>query len=442
MTPQASTPLGSSGKSIHADRAQEAADKLAKRLDSKRERHNLREVARRLLWKPETAAQDQHRTCWCHRTSHAAQGGAQVYRVTDGTGARLGGVTTCGAVWTCPVCCAKVAETRRTELSRAMAQHIKAGGHAYLVTFTFPHDHRDALQPAMDALALARQRFQNSRTWKNWCEQAERVGAVTSLEVTYGQNGWHPHMHMLVFAKARAFDELEGDTPDLASTTISTLAAVWVHQLQRVGLCDRSQLTDAMRYGFNVRGGEKAAEYVAKYGRDATWGASSELSRAHAKVGRVRAGQAWHVTPFQMLSLIDDGDDDLIRPWHEYSEAFTGKRMLTWTPGLKKHFDILELDDEDLAAEGLAAKPEEEHVAHLSHQQLARVSAAMKLGDLLHFVATKCGEQAQRQVDAWIELQCGRAITSDALRRRMEGSSRFTVMPPHQPCDMAEFAVQ
>lgn len=442
---RAPNPLGTDAKSIHGDGAEEGREARERRVEAMRERFGLQRSIQELLWQAGANATDQHRTVWCHRTSHSTAGGAQVFRAADGGRARLGGIVTCGQVWTCPVCAAKIAEQRRHELSVAMGRHVGDGGLAYLLTFTFPHDRSNAGQLAeqLEALAKARQRFQNSRRWKAWCEAAGRVGAVTSLEVTYGSNGWHPHLHMLAFTQPGAFGEGDPDpgTGDLSSPLIEELAALWVDCLVKVGLCERSKLADAMRYAFNVRGGSKAAEYVAKYGRDAQWGQSSELTRAHAKIGRRRAGAAWHVTPFQLVALIEDGADDLVPAWHEYVAAFRGRRMLTWTPGLKRHFDVIELDDEDLAAEGVRPMAEETWVAALSHQQLQAVTACAKLGDLLAFVALRCGtEHGQQQVDAWVAARCPRPRLDGTVRRRFEGTSQFTVMEPNGPPDMSVYA--
>lgn len=438
-------PLGTSAKSIHTAGQEGADHQQAGRLANMRERFDLQRVAQQLLWDAEAPADRQHRTCWCHRTSHSSAGGAQVFRAVDGGRARLGGVVTCGQVWTCPVCAAKVAESRRHELSVAMTRHVQAGGRAHLLTFTFPHDlgNRGQLAETLDALARARQRFQNSRRWKAWQAAAERVGGVTSLEVTFGSNGWHPHLHMIVFCGADAFGAATVDdaTGDLSSACITELAGVWVDALCKVGLCDRAHLADAMRYAFNVRGGEQAAEYIAKWGRESKWGGSSELTRSHAKVGRRRTGAAWHVTPFQLLALVDDGEDDLVSAWHEYAAAFRGRRMLTWSPGLKAHFGVVDLDDEDLAAEGVQPAPAEEWVGALTHDQFKAVTAAAQLGALLAFVAERGSSSGgQAQIDAWVSARCPRARVDAEVRRRFVGFGKFTTMDPPEAVDMSAYA--
>jgi hypothetical protein len=407
------------------------------RLETRRERYDLLRVAQRLLYEPTTPVADQHPTCWCHRTSTSSNGGVQVMRTADGTGARLGGIVTCGLVWTCPVCAAKTCEARRLELSRAMAAHVADGGSAYLLTFTFPHEAADSLADNLAKLDKARQRFQNARMWKGWKEEAKRVGGVTSLEVTYGHNGWHPHLHMLTFTKRQAFAEGDAvnEAGDLASETILQLQSLWVECLQKVGLCPNSKLGDALRRALVIRGGDKAAEYIAKIGRDSKWGQSSELTRSHAKLGaKSVAPRTWHATPFQMLAMIEAGRGELVPAWREYVAAMKGKRMLTWTPGLKAHFDIAELTDEDLAAEGLGPKPEENWVASLNYDQFVQVTACAKLGALLMFVALYGGrDTAQDQVDAWIKLECRTPVGSGDVRRPMEAlRSKFVTLPPRR----------
>jgi Replication protein. len=417
-----------------------APDPRYARLESRSRRFDLLRTAQKLLYVHGTPANEQHATCWCHRTSTSVQGGVEMLRAGDGSSARLGGVVTCGLVWTCPVCAAKLSETRRAELSQAMSAHVGNGGSAYLLTFTFPHELGDALKGNLEKLDKARQRFQNARTWKAWKADAQRVGGVTSLETTFGHNGWHPHLHMLTFTRRGAFGEGEpvNAQGDLASATITELQALWVDSLLKVGLCSNDKVSDAMQRALVIRGGEHAAEYIAKWGHDSAWGMSSELTRQHSKVGsKSVAPRTWHATPFQLLAMIDSGRRELSAAWDEYVAAMKGRRMLTWTPGLKGHFGITELTDEHLAAEGKAERPEESRVARLSYDEFVMVTASGKLGALLYFVARYCGDAwAQEQVSAWIRLEC-RAPTEagvlgmNVVRRQMEAlRNRFVTLPP------------
>src|SRR6185503_16585697 len=108
----------------------------------------------------------------------------------------------CGRLWVCPVCAARITEQRRKELSNAVSRWP---GKLLLVTFTFRHERRDRLTDLLARLVgKGKQRgaFQWMKSGKQWQEilrDVEWVGSVRALEVTYGDNGWHVHIHELVF---------------------------------------------------------------------------------------------------------------------------------------------------------------------------------------------------------------------------------------------------
>jgi hypothetical protein len=362
----------------------------------------------------------QHRTCWCGRHV-VTEGAIPVIRRLDGGKARLGKVKTCGSVWACPVCAAKVAEVRRRELTRAMERHTAAGGHAYLITFTFPHYIGQQLAEMLPKFDQARNRFQASKGWKRVMQvanlakdidagRAGRVGSVTSAEVTYGiANGWHPHLHMLVFCKAGAFEEGDADEEGrLSSPAIDFYRAEWVRHLEKVSLVDGSNRQWALERGLDVRGGAKAAEYIAKWGHEERWGLSSELTSSHAKTGRRDTwGTRDHYTPFQLLELASDGDGHAMQAFREFVTAFDGKRMLTWSPGLKAHFGIDDTSDEDAAAEQELGLADEHQVGEIEQEQLTKLVSEGACGRFLAFIA-ECGyqENAQQLIDDWIAA-CG-----------------------------------
>lgn len=373
-----------------------------------RKRHQLLRVAQSILYRADTPAKKQHRTVWCHR--HVVTENAMpVFRQLDGSRARLGKVKTCGSVWACPVCASKVAEQRRRELAYAMVKHTEAGGHAYLLTFTFPHYMGQNLAELMAPFDKARQSFQNGKGWKKVMGKdgtAARVGGVTSLEVTYGVgNGWHPHLHMLVFCNAGAFGEGDPDEQGrLSSAAIDYFRGEWVRHLEKRGLVDGSNRQWAGQYALDVRGGKKAAEYIAKWGHDEQWGMSSELTSSHAKTGkRDTWGTKDHYTPFQLLAMAQAGDGHAICAFREFVQAFDGKRMLTWSPGLKDHFGIADMSDEDAADEQELALNDEHQVGEIEAEQLQVLTKYGRLGCFLAFVA-EFGhhEQPQQLIDGWI----------------------------------------
>lgn len=411
-------------REIHT-RPQTVEDQLDTRRNGLKKRHTALRTAQSILFVKNLEPKAQHRTVWCHR--HVIDDVAMpVFRKFDGGRARLGKVKTCGSVWACPVCAAKVAEQRRQELQTAMVKHVAAGGHAYLLTFTFPHYIGQTLEELMDPFSKARQSFQNSRMWKAVMEKANKVGVVNSLEVTYGgANGWHPHLHMLVFCDAGAFAEGPADDAGrLTSHCIDTLRAHWVTQLEKRGLVDASNRTWASQYALDVRGGKDAAEYIAKWGHDESWGMSSELTSSHAKIGKRDAwGQREHYTPFQLLELAREGDGRAICAFREFVGEFDGRRMLTWSRGLKAHFGINEVEDDEAAAEPELSLEDEHQVGHLEQEQLQVLTRHGKLGDFLAMVAQHGHrEDAQGLIDGYVQYVAqlgGRQGRGDILVDRM-----------------------
>lgn len=376
-------------------------------------RDGLRRQAQTLLHvKDGRPHNQQHRTCWCGRHI-VGEGVMPVMRSLDGAKARVGSIKTCGSVWACPVCAAKVAEVRRRELTYAMVQHTAQGGHAYLLTFTFPHYMGQLLDELMPLFDKARQSFQNSKGWKKVMGKegtANRIGGVTSLEVTYGiGNGWHPHLHMLVFCDAGAFQEGDADEQGrLSSKAIDFFRAEWVRILEKKGLVDGSNRQWAGQYALDVRGGKGAAEYIAKWGHDEQWGMSRELTSSHAKTGkRDTWGTKDHYTPFQLLAMSAAGDGHASMAFKEFVTAFDGKRMLTWSPGLKDHFGIEDMDDDTAAAEQELDLATENMVGIITQDQLTRLVSHGAYGSFLAFIAEHGHlPNGQQLIDDWI-TQCG-----------------------------------
>ena len=298
----------------------------------------------------------------------------------------------------------------------------------------------DLLAELMPKFDKARNRFQGAKGWKKVMQvanpdkeipagTAQRVGSVTSMEVTYGGgNGWHPHLHMLVFCKAGAFEEGEADEQGrLSSPAIDYFRAEWVRHLEKAGLVDGGNRQWANQYALDVRGGNKAAEYIAKWGHEERWGLSSELTSSHAKAGkRDTWGASSHYTPFQLLELSEQGDGHATCAFREFVGEFDGKRMLTWSPGLKAHFGIEDMDDETAAAEPELTLNDEHQVGVIDQEQLTHLVSWGAYGRFLAFVAEHCHrEDAQQLIDSWIAA-CGGG-------RRRKGNivvDRFTVTGP------------
>lgn len=296
----------------------------------------------------------------CQRSTMSSAG-VSVYR--SPTGATYGNLATCGSVWHCPICAARITETRRQELQAAINAWAKQKGEVFLMSLTFPHLDHQLLADNLEKFSAALRKFKNSRAYKRAMSEAGAVGSIRALEVTHGkENGWHPHTHDLVFAAKGQMEKLQ------------TLQMVWIETLIKADLADRSQINDMMKAAFDISNGDYAAEYVAKFGHEATeaskiitentWGASHELTKAYAKVGKRLGGR----TPFTLLADFIKGDHEAGELFQEFGKQFKGKRQLFWSPKLRAALQIAEEEktDEEIAAEEM---PEREFVTMLDHEQ-------------------------------------------------------------------------
>jgi hypothetical protein len=323
-------PLGINAKScaIGSGKGLEGGFASASRMDTRVSRFALQSVSRSIL--PES------RTAKCLRI-RAHDSEIQVWKHHEHNTAAYAGLQTCGSVWSCPVCAAKIAERRRCELQAALASHRAGDGSVLLLTLTTPHQKTDKLSDLLEMQSKAVHRFWRDRSVKEVLKAMGTIGHVKATEVTHGRkspqnNGWHPHYHCLVFCGSGVelvrFDEAQ--RKDWAVRLYLRWAACCV----KSGLGEPS-----FAHGLKLDDGTKAANYAAK------WGLEDEMTKGHTK-------KALHgETPFDFLRafLADGSDKQAAALFKEFSEVFKGKRQLSWSKGLKARFAIEETTDEELS---------------------------------------------------------------------------------------------
>ncbi len=284
----------------------------------------------------------------------------------------LGGLQTCGSVWSCPVCSAKISEKRASDLTQATHMWRERGGLLFLVTLTLKHSASDPLlipaipdrveeipwlkpktikgtgSPASGVLGDLMQASYLFRTGGWWTRFQERYGlgeknggggTVRSLEVTDGSHGWHPHLHVLFFVKSGA---------DRAAFT-SDLKARWGEVVEKVG---GYASTD---WGCDVRSAnEEIAAYLAKFGKEQFWTVARELSKSSSK-NAYGSGRSMNEL---LEAFVVHGDHRAGVRWREYAKAFKGRNQHVYSPGLRGRLGL----DDDKTDEELAAQAVEDAV--------------------------------------------------------------------------------
>lgn len=285
------------------------------------ERFALVAVAREVLGK-------DHRTGKCMQRRLPKQT-VKVWKDKEHGKAFYSGVRTCARLWTCAHCAAKISERRRVELVAALEAAKRLGLHVKLLTLTIPHGIGDDVKVIVQKLMGAWKRTTQGKRGQELRELLGLKGTIRAFEVTYGANGFHPHLHVLLFL----------DKSWSNASVHAAFSPLWQNACRLAGLPIPS---DA--HGCRVDDGSKAAAYASK------WGLESEMTKGHVKRGK-KGG----MTPFDFLRavLADDPDAAKYRGlFRAYAGAFHGQRQLYWSNGLRALLELgKEATDEEVMAE-------------------------------------------------------------------------------------------
>ena len=240
----------------------------------------------------------------------------------------------CGSIWHCPVCAARISEHRRKTLSSQLA---RLAYQPILVTYTVRHNRESDLRETVDLITDAKKQFRQGKAWQKMEERYGLVAAVRALEVTHGDNGWHPHMHELVLLRSNLGAGLIEMTERFKQR--------WSDIVARLGG------NATLEHGLDVAADiEDVGDYVAKIGKDTfiatqTWKLEREVTKAVVKMGR-NEGR----TPNQLLHEYTFNSD--LRAgmlWKEYAEVFKGRKQLVPSSFAALLGEEEEPDDEVLA---------------------------------------------------------------------------------------------
>ena len=297
-------------------------------MDDRFLRYQMQSVAKHIL--------PRNRVGICLRHQIEKYGNVDLYKHRSTQKAFYGGLMVCGNVWVCPVCASKISERRRVELKKAFKAHLDTGGYCTMVTLTFSHSSRDKLDDLLLALGKSMATFSRGKRHDNFRKEIGLIGKIRAFEITYGENGWHPHIHLLLMHSI----EIE---PWEWTNMEDKLYSMWS------GACAKSGLETSREHGLKIHDAAEASTYIGKWGdiMDKRWGTDSEMTKANIKKGR-----AGSLTPFDFLRrVIEDGDLEYEDKFREYAKAVKGKQQLVWSKGLKAKYLIEEKTDEEVATE-------------------------------------------------------------------------------------------
>lgn len=405
------------GRPVAASEASRLGNTQAGFPDGQRrqDRHVLRVVRQQ-----QTGCSDSGRKCGrvtILPKDHPHHGYVQVRAGSAETPAGFGGLATCGSVWACPVCAAKIAAKRVADME-ALAAWAHSEGHALaMITLTVRHHGGHGLGEVWDAVRAGWHAVTSGRAWISDQEMFGVRGWVRAVEVTHGDHGWHVHVHALVVLAS----DKSGKAPYKLGLRLWTR---WERGLTRKGF---TALRD--QGGLDVRVNDPAMgleEFDPRYpgkgvgdGSDARRRLALEVANGQGKTGT--GDENRH--PFEILAGLEvDPSTTDAALWREWEAASKGRRQLTWSKGMRDLAGLdAEVTDEEAAAEQVA---DGEIIALIPQRAWWRMAS---VGWALLDVIDGSGAAAGRE---WLAAHGVSWVCPPGCVLEITGADRWCVDPP------------
>jgi len=197
-----------------------------------------------------------------------------------------------------------------------------------MLSATTPHDQGDALRPLMRANADAWRYVCSGRAWIALKRGLGYIGFIRGADdPTVGANGWHPHLHVLLFFERPLTAAEQGRLKKHTHVR-------WASRIE-----ERGYRRPSWAHGVELTVSHHD-EYVTKLGL------ADELVQGMYK--RAREG---HRMPLQLLVDAEKGDERALRLYREFVDATYRRKRITWSLGLRsRYLSTPEESDEEIAA--------------------------------------------------------------------------------------------
>lgn len=254
----------------------------------------------------------------------------------------------CGLGWVCPLCATRLSEERRSMLSLALS-NARTIYLPVMVTYTIRHHKGERLADNLNGMTSAYRTMRQQRSWRVIKEEFLIEGEIRSTEITYGDDGWHPHFHVILFMSLDILkyairthqNGLEGasevyDVLELRDALQNHLARLWLEALAKVGLS--AMAGPALKVTADY---DQLSDYMTKFGTELPesgkkWTLAHEATKGGAKAARADG----NVSVWELLMLAGIDVPGFTKLWVEYSLATKGKSSLQWTPGLQARLGV------------------------------------------------------------------------------------------------------
>lgn len=260
-------------------------------------------------------------------------------------------VQLCGYIWTCPVCSPRIRQVRAADVDLAAATWLTrhGPGSVLLLTLTLPHDAGERLAVVLGAVRRAFAALVAGRAWQEDKPTYQLAHYIRAHDLTVGPNGWHPHLHILLFARSpldqAALDSLRARLFQRWGAAVQDLdrrAPTWAHGVTLEAARNRQDVT----------------RYVCQVVTDADGADGPDVAMELARGDLKRSRHHGHRTPWQVLE--DYGANATERDkrlWQEYEQATRGVKAIRWSNGLRAELALGEdVSDQQIVMEEIGGQ--------------------------------------------------------------------------------------
>lgn len=248
------------------------------------------------------------RVC-CHKPAKYVAG---ITLIANSKHSRLVNAHTCNNAWACPVCSA-IKMSRYAAKIAAAIDALKKTHAALMFTFTIFHSKNDSCRQAFDVLFETWKLFMSGRgkgngLVPNFLADMEIKHRVRCGEVTYSENGWHPHFHCLFWVPYSKLNQVLDYENKLRARWRECQAAAMkkIYGYAKYNaFAESEKLHGEIAAGVYISKNDKGQPAIMKSSDYLCgWGADKELTGNYRKEATSKNSR----TPFQLLQCSFDGD--------------------------------------------------------------------------------------------------------------------------------------
>ena len=276
------------------------------------------------------------------------RGGSVGVRVSS-AGAGYSGLMHCARI-ACPNCGPRLGAARREDINASITRWRADSGQVYFGTLTLRHHQGQSFKELSDALAGC---WGAATGGRGWVADRRRFGVAHSLRVWEEKwsiaNGWHVHVHFLLYVEPSADNSAESISGLLAS-----MFTRWSAKAKSLGLGSPRMKGQDLHLvtGEDLDSlGGYFAKQVTEDSADTAESMAWEMSNPNGK----ERGDSF--TPAEILDLAVGGDPTMQALWAEYEQGMIKRRTIAWSRGLRDAVGLdeeqtdQEIADEDLGGE-------------------------------------------------------------------------------------------